>query len=87
MKQYQDSLNEKKNILSQYEKKSGNTLFNKDLEAEIYEKQDSIAKTDFVEGHSSEYLKTLLVIVPKSKLEAFPQEYVTALSNQREEIY
>jgi hypothetical protein len=54
--------------LSQYEKKSGNSLFNKDLEAEIYEKQEHIAKTDFVEGHSSEYFQTVLVIVPKSKL-------------------
>jgi len=43
--------------------------------------QNSIAKTDFVEGHSSEYLATLLVIVPKSKLEAFEADYTNALSN------
>jgi hypothetical protein len=78
-KKYQDELNEKRNQISLYEKKSGNTLFNKDLESEIYERQDSISKDKFAESQGSEMFSTLLVIVPKSKVSSFEQEYEMAL--------
>ena len=75
LKKLLDEKNENKQKLEQLEKKTGNTLNQKDLASEIYENKDKCQANQFINTYSSELMTSVLIVVSKKKEQNFVQNY------------
>jgi V-type H+-transporting ATPase subunit C len=78
IKKQMDDLNETKNHYASFAKKEGTSLTTKDLAEEIY---GNVQKEFFVETFETEFLCTILAIVPKNKYDLFLNEYENIVPN------
>lgn len=62
-----DNLNEVKNELGQLVKKDGNSLMTKDISDVIHSDPNLKAEDHFVEIHKTNFLSTIVAIVPAHK--------------------
>lgn len=79
MKKILDELTAVNSKLSQLTKKESTNFMVKDLGDIIYEK--NIAQNLFVNTYGSEKMTTVLVVVPKKKIEQFKKDYIELLIN------
>ena len=77
LKKILDEQNEIKNKLAQLTKKDSPSYLKKDLGDIVYEKK--ISKNMFVNTYGSEIMTTILIVVPKKKIEQFKQMYQSVL--------
>jgi hypothetical protein len=66
-------------------KKESSSYMQKDLSDLVYEQK--LSKDLFVNTHGSTIMTTILIVVPKPKLNQFEGIYMTALKNQRAKDY
>lgn len=75
IKTLNDNMNEVKNELGQLVKKEGNTLITRDLSDVIHSDPNIKAESMFVEVHKTQFLSTIVVVIHKSKVDQFQQQY------------
>ena len=85
LKKLVDEQNEIKTKLTHLTKKDSSSLLQKDLGDLVYEQK--MAKTCFVNTHGSDLMTTVLVVVPKKKVEQFKGCYWNILLDHYQNDY